>query len=183
MINIESKVKTDNNNVNDKILDYVGWLLLFAMILLLRFAQNIINNIIDTKSFMVEYGLIGALIASTFLFLVYKFNRNYFKGGEKRASAVLSYFFGITFLTIFVTAYFDLKICKENQQLRKAFIVQKSTNIKYGSKILKLNINGKIEKFNPTVAEWNEIQENEIINLIVCRGVSGYEHILKFNAK
>lgn len=164
----------------NNLLDYVGWTLLAATILLLGLSVRLVENIIKAKIFVLEYSLYGTILSATILFLIYKTNPNYFKGGEKRGSAVLSYFFGVITLTVFGTAYYSFKTARENTTELKAFVTEKSKNIRYGTTFLKLKIDNNEERFNPTYKEWERIEENDTILLTVGHGQLGYGHILTF---
>jgi hypothetical protein len=65
------------------------------------------ENIMKAKSFLLEYSFYGAILSTTILYLIYKTNPDYYKGDEKRASAVLSYFFGVITLSVFGTAFYN----------------------------------------------------------------------------
>jgi hypothetical protein len=81
----------------DKILDYSSWGLLIISMFLLKLASGYVENIILGKKFVWQTFLNGFIIASLWMFILYKLKRNYFEGGEKRVSAVLSQFFQLSY--------------------------------------------------------------------------------------
>jgi hypothetical protein len=138
------------------------------------------ENIMKAKSFLLEYSFYGAILSTTILYLIYKTNPDYYKGDEKRASAVLSYFFGVITLSVFGTAFYNFETAKENTTEIKAFVSDKSKNFRYGTTYLKLKIDSSEERFNPTHKEWEKIEENDTLLLTVGQGRLGYDHILTF---
>jgi hypothetical protein len=164
----------------DKLLDYIGWTFLVATILLLRLAEKLLDNIIKSNSFLLAYSFYGLILSATVLFFIYRTNPGYFEGGEKRASAVLSYFFGLIALFVFGAAYYNLETAKMNTRAVKAFVTEKSQNFRYKSAYLTIEIENRTERFQPMETEWVKIAENDTILLTVGRGQLGYEHILKF---
>lgn len=164
----------------DKLLDYIGWTFLVATILFLRISEQLLDNIIKAKSFLIEYALYGAFFSATVLFLFYKTNPNYYKGGEKRASAILSYFFGVTALFVFGTTYYNFQTAKKNPRELKAYVSDKTKNFRYGTNYLILDFDNRTERFQPTKKEWEKIETNDTILLTVGQGQLGYEHILTF---
>src|SRR5690349_11239559 len=120
----------------EKLLDFIGWTFLIVAILLLKFSERLLDNIIRAKSFLTEFAIYGVIISAVILYLIYKTNPNYFKGGEKRASAVLSYFFGIIALFVFGGAYYNLQTAKKNTKNLKVFVSGKSKNTRYGTTYL-----------------------------------------------
>ena len=150
-------------------------------VFIMKFFEQLIDNIIKAKSFVLEHSIYGILFSFTVLFIIHKMNPNYFKSEkEKRGSAILSYIFGLTIIFMFSMGYFNIKTSKNNSKMIKAIVLKKSKNTRYGTKYLKLGINDRIERFQPNVKEWEAINERDTINLIVSKGKLGYQHILKF---
>jgi hypothetical protein len=165
---------------SDKILDYIGWTLIIVTIILLRFSERLIDNIINSNSFLIEYLIYGVIISSLFLYFLFKINRDYFKGNEKRASAVLSYFFGVIGIFLFSSAYLNFQSSKKNQEKIIGIVVNKSNNIKYKTNYVKLIIDKKEERFISNDKDWKTITENDTLILTVGHGFLGYKHILSF---
>ena len=139
----------------DTVLDYIGWAFLIATIILLKVAERLLDNIIEAKSFLIENLLYGLLF--TLLILIYKLNPDYIKSGEeKKASAILSYFFGVIALFVFGSANYNLETAKRNTNIIKAFVSGKSKNFRYKTNYLKLDFNNRSERFQPTTKEWEK---------------------------
>lgn len=162
-------------------LDYFGWTLLIATILLLTFSQRLLDNIINAKSFLIEYSIIGTFLSANALLLIYKTNPDYFKGGDKRASAILSYFFGIIAIFVFGTAYYNFNTAKNNTGIVKALVVIKHENIRHSTKYLTLKLNGRTERFQPTPKEWEKIEQNDTILLTYGQGNLDFNYIFEFS--
>lgn len=165
----------------DKFLDYLAWMLLMTVILLLRFRERLLDNIIQANSFLWEYALYGLVFSFIFLFCIYKIRPNYYKGGKRRASAVLSFFFGVLLLFIFGTAYYNFQTAEKNKKTIHISVLDKFKNQRYNTPYLTLHINNKAERFQPTMEEWQKIQKNDSIYLSIGQGVLGYQHIFTFS--
>jgi len=119
-------------------------------------------------------------MSSALLLIIYSSNPKYFQGGEKRASAVLSYFFGIIVLSVVGAAYYNFNTSKLNSSKISATVTEKSQNVKYKSTYLYLKIGNKLERFHPHRKEWEKISEKDTLILTVGCGRLGYKHILEF---
>lgn len=165
----------------EKILDYLGWTFLIVTITLLKLAERLIDNVIKAKSFLLEYSLCGLLLSLTVLYLIYKLQPDYFNSGEeKRASAVLSYFFGLLAVFVFGTAKYNLETSKKVTKTINAFVIEHYENYLNKTKYVKLNIEGYTERFQPTKNEWEKISVNDSLTLTVGQGQFGYQCILHF---
>lgn len=163
-----------------KLLDYIGFTFLVATIVLLQFSERLLDNVIKAKSFLMEYAIYGTILSATTLILIYKTKPDYYIGGEKRASAVLSYFFGVIFLFVFGSAYYNVETAKKNLKPIPAFVIDKSLNIRYKTPYLTLQIENRKERFQPKINEWNNIKEKDTILLTVGQGQLGYDYIFTF---
>ena len=56
----------------DTLLDYTCWTLLIATIVLLKVAEKMLDNIINTKFYFLEYSLHVLMLSVAVLFLIYK---------------------------------------------------------------------------------------------------------------
>lgn len=165
----------------EKILDYIGWTYLILTIILLRVSERLLDNVIKAKSFLLEYSFYGLILSMTVLYLIYKLQPDYFNSGEeKRASAILSYFFGLLAIFVFGAAKYNLETSKADTKTINAFVIERYENYLYKTKYVKLNIEGHIERFQPTKNEWENISENESLTLTVGKGQLGYPCILHF---
>ena len=164
----------------DKILDYSSWGLLIISMILLKLASGYVENIILGKKFVWQTFLNGFIIASLWMFILYKLKRNYFEGGEKRASAVLSQFFSIIILTIFVSTYYNYHSGKSKLYYKKAIVVDKSQNIKTSKPFLFLKMNNRRERFNPSYSDWRKINTGDTLTLTIGKGAFNYEFIYRF---
>lgn len=165
----------------DKILDYFSWALLIISVLLLKVTSGYLENIIKGKRFVIEYTLSGIALASLWMYLLFRLNRKYFEGGEKRASAILSQFFSIIILTLFLSAFYNYYSGLKSTSIKKALIISKSKNIKSGRNYMHLKIDNREERFSPTAKEFDKLSENDTINLTIGKGKLGYEFIIAFN--
>ena len=165
----------------DKLLDYIGWTFLVATIILLRLSERLLDNVIKAKSFLFEFAIYGTILSATILLAIYKTNPDYYNGGEKRASAVLSYFFGVIALFVFGSAYYNLETAKKNIKHLKAFVADKSLNVRYETPYLTLQLDDSEERFQPKRKEWDNIKENDTILLTVGHGQLGYDYIFAFS--
>jgi hypothetical protein len=168
---------------SDKIIDYLSWTLLFVAILLLKATSSYVENIIHGRKFVWYYLLIGLVIASLWMFVLYKLKRNYFDGGEKRASAVLSQFFGIIVLTIFLNAFYTYQTGKTNLYHKTAVLQDKGHNLKSGADFLHLVIDGRKERFKAKPREYKNLVSGDSLILTIGKGKTGYEFIYKFEKK
>jgi hypothetical protein len=167
----------------DKLLDYFSWALLIISILLLKVTSGYLENIIRGKKFVLQYALSGVFLASVWMYLLYRLNRQYFEGGEKRASAILSQFFSIIILTLFLSAFYNYYSGMKSTFAKKAFIISKTTNLRSGRNYIHLKIDDREERFSPAHKEFNKLQENDTTNLTIGKGKLGYEFIISFTAK
>lgn len=168
----------------EKILDYIGWTFLIMTILLLKVAERLLDNVIYAKSFLVEYSIYGLILSLIVLYLIYKFQPEYFNSGEeKRASAVLSYFFGLVAIFVFGSAKYNLETSKTNTKIINAFVIERYENYLHKTKYVKLNIEGHKERFQPTKSEWENISVKDSLTLTVGKGRLGFLHILQFTKK
>lgn len=163
-----------------KLLDYFGWAFLIVTIILLKVAENLLDNIIEVKSFLLVNSFYGFILSSTVLLFIYKMNPMYFKGGEKRASAILSYFFGIIMLFVFGISKYNLETAKSNTSNLKAFVSDKYENVRYRTMYLVLKFDNRTERFQPNASEWQKVNIGDTITLTVGEGELGYKHILEF---
>ena len=163
-----------------KLLDAIGWTMLFTTILFFRFFGRSIDNMVYAKSFIVEYVILGAVCSALVLFLMYRTNKTYFSGGEKRGSAILSYFFGIIAIVLFSATAYNTETAKRNQSTIGAVVIDKSKNSRYSTPYLTLKVGDKSERFSPKLEEWNKIEKGDSIHLVVGRGHLGYDYIFQF---
>ena len=166
----------------DRLLDLIAWTFLFTTITALKYFEALFENTVNGKSFVMYGAIYGVVCSVGFLFLLYKTNRKYFRGGEKRASAILSYFFGIVVLTLLAAAVYNIKTARKDLRLVQAVVVNKSKNVSYGTTYLTLQLKDRKERFNPTKEEWNRINERDTLYLEVGKGSLGYDYIFNFLA-
>ncbi|MBP9884128.1 MAG: hypothetical protein KBF32_12035 [Chitinophagales bacterium] len=165
----------------EKMLDILAWAILILTILLLRFFGNSLENIIHEKNFILIYLTIGLSISGVFLLLIYKLRPSYFIGGETRASAVLSYFFGIAALTLFAAAAFTIQTAQQQKSILSAIITDKSINARYNTPYLNILIDSKVERFQPSKREWDKISIADTLQLIVGKGRLNYYYVFSFS--
>lgn len=165
----------------EQLLDYLSWTFLLLSLALLTFTTRYVENIIRGKMFVLEYGLWGILFASLWMFFLYRTYQSYFKGGERRASAILSQYFSWVVLTLFLGAFYNYETGKKNTIVKKALVVEKSENAKTRTKYVHLIIgNNKRERFNPRSNEYRLMQADDSTLLLIGKGKLGYEFILAF---
>lgn len=167
----------------DKIIDNISFTLLIATLLLLKSASKYPENIIYGKRFVWNYFLLGLIISIAWIYFLYKMKRSYFDGGEKRASAILSQFFGIILWTIFLSAYYTYQSGKENIYYKEAIVVYKTNNIKTGTLYTGLLIDGRKERFNPARKEFEKFSKGDTLLLTIGKGKTMYEYIYEFKVK
>ena len=166
----------------DRLLDIIGWTFLIAAITILKFFERSFENTVNGKSFVITYIIYGVLCSIGFMVLLYKTNRKYFDGGKERASAVLSYFFGIVVVVLLLAASYNKDTARKNIRLVQAIVTGKSKNVTYSTTYLTLQIKDGKERFNPTNDEWNQISESDTLSLEVGKGNLGYDYIFNFLA-
>lgn len=165
----------------DQLLDYLSWTFLSLSLALLTFTARYVENIIRGKMFVLEYVLWGILIASLWMFILYRTYRSYFDGGQRRASAILSQYFSWVVLTLFLGAFYNYETGKKNTVVKKALVVRKSENVKTKTKYVHLIIgNNKRERFNPRSNEYRLMRANDSTLLLIGKGNLRYEFILAF---
>jgi hypothetical protein len=165
----------------ENILDYIGWTFLIITVILLKVGERLLDNVIQAKSFVFEYSMYGLLLSLTVLYLMYKLQPGYFKNGtEKRASAVLSYFFGLVAIFVFGSAKYNLETSKKDTKTIHALVMERDENYLYKTPYVKLNIKGHTERFQPTKSEWENISVNDSLTLTVGKGRLGFLQILRF---
>lgn len=168
----------------EKFLDYIGWTFLIVTITLLKVAERLLDNVIKAKSFLFEYSIYGLIISLTVLYIIYKLQPDYFNSGEeKRASAILSYFFGLVAIFVFGAAKYNLETSKADTKTINAFVIERYENYLYKTKYFKLNIEGHKERFQATQSEWENISVNDSLTLTVGKGQLGFLQILQFTKK
>lgn len=129
-----------------------------------------------------EYLLYGTLLSSAILWLIYKYNRDYFDGGgERRASAVLSYFFGVIGLFVFGSAYYNSVTAKAASRNVQAFVIKKIESGRPAIPKVLLQLTNHKEQFHPNWPEWRRMQPNNTVVLNVGRGKLGYDYIFSFS--
>jgi hypothetical protein len=164
----------------DKLIDYIAWTLLIVSIALLNFTSRYLENMVYGKKFVWNYFLVGLTISSLWLFVLYKIKPQYFVGDEKRASAVLSQFFSIIVLTIFLNAFYTYESGKKSIYLAKAIVTDKATNVKTGTDYVHLLLDGRQERFNPKKDEFKSMAKGDTLVLTIGRGETNYDIIYEF---
>ncbi len=166
----------------DKLLDILAWVFLFTGIILLMIGGRIIDNIIHANNFTIKSLAVGAIFAGVFIYVLLKLIPNYFKGGNSRASAILSFIFGIIVITLFGAGKFNMET-SNNKRIVTGYVVKKTKNHKYGTPYLKILVDGRIERFQPLKEEWDLLFEKDSLYLTVGKGDLGYDYIFKFSKK
>ncbi len=166
-----------------KLIDFCSWALLGVSILLLSFASRYIENILFGKQFVGEFFLLGLAISISLTVLLYKTKRDYFEGGEERASAVLSLFFSSIILTIFLSAYYNYYSGKDNIYFKEAILTEKTTNVKTRTEYFTLQLDGRNERFNPKHQEFKSLNKGDTVMLTMGKGMAGYDFIYQFRKK
>jgi len=126
------------------------------------------------------------IISITWTFVFYRMKRDYYMGidvGEKRASAVLSQFFSIIILTIFLNAFYTYHTGKESIYRKEAILIDKGSNIKTGTDYVHLLIDGRQERFSPKEEEYKSLTKGDTLLLTIGKGKTDYEIIYKFGKK
>ena len=168
----------------EKLIDYIGWTFLIVTIVLLKVAEQLLDNIIKANLFLMEYSAYGLILSLTVLYLIYKLQPDYFKSGEtKRGSAVLSYFFGVVALFVLGSAKYNLETSRQNTTIINAYVIDHFENYRHKTKYVTLYIDGRTERFQPNKNEWEEISLNDSLILTVGYGQLGYQHIFQFSKK
>lgn len=162
----------------ERLLDIIGWTFLSAAIVLLGLYERIPENIINGKSFYITYIIFGIGVSIITVQVIVKMKPDYSSN-----DALAGYLFGIVVVVLFSAAFCNMETAKDRTRLIQAIVVDKSMNIKYKTTYLKLNINEKIERFNPTKEDWSKIEKNDTIVLLVGHGNLGYDHIFEFLKK
>jgi hypothetical protein len=114
---------------------------------------------------------------------LYKMKPGYFDGGQKRASAILSQFFAIIILTIFVNVYYTYQSGKKHLYFKKAIVVNKADNIKSGTLYAELLMDGRKERFSPGKKEFGKFVDGDTLLLTIGKGKTGYDYIYEFKVK
>lgn len=166
----------------ERILDYMAWSLLITSIIVLRFLERLVENLVEGKAFIIYYGIIGFVTGLFVLYLFYRFKPTYFKSNqEKRASAILSYVFSLSVLFLFGFAYYNKHTGESDLKKQEAIVVDKNKNYRYHTRYLLLKIdNNSARKFMVNQNVWEDTGINDTIQISVGRGALGYEYIYKF---
>lgn len=167
----------------DKVIDFISFALLIITLLLLKVTSGYVENIILGRKFVLYYFLLGLTISVVWTCLMYKFKPGYYEGGEKRASAILSQFFSIIILTIFLNAFYTYHTGKGNLYYKEAILIERSSNITHGTDYVNLLIDGRNERFNPGQDEFKNLAIGDTLSLTICKGKTDYEVIYHFNRK
>lgn len=138
-----------------KILDTLSWVTMMATLLAMKLASRYAENIIFGKRFILDYVVLGTTIFSVWMFVLYKYTKSYFNGGEKRASAILCQLFSTIILTIFINVYCTYNSGKRNIYYKSAVIESIGSNYKTGSNYATLLIEGRKERFSPSTKEYD----------------------------
>jgi hypothetical protein len=163
-----------------KLLDCIGWTFLVTTIVLLKLANRLLDNVINAKVFLFEFGIYGTILSAVILYVIYRTTPDYYKGGENRASALLSYFFGMIAIFVFGSACYNLETARKNIRSEKAYVSDKLMNVRYTTHYLILQLNDREEKFQPLKKEWDCVKKNDTILLTVGHGKLGYDYIFNF---
>lgn len=171
-----------NQRAKFKLIDNVSFGFLIISVALLKFAgENYIGNIITANNFLLEWIAVGLVLGGAWLYILYKTLPNYFTGKEKRAGAVLSQFFAVVVITVFLAAYANIETGKETYK-KTAAVIKKSKSTLYGNLFIHLNLDGRVERFSPSKKEFKNISVGDTILLTVGKGCFGYESIYKFGS-
>ncbi len=165
------------------ILDYLAWTLLGISIILLRTMDSLLENIVCERSFVICFLSVGLAVAGLFFVVVYKIHPAYFRSGEeKRGSAVLSYIFAISILTLFLAAFYSKNTGLANTYTQRVLLERKSQNTRYKTLYFRLRISSDMERFTPSKCAWEDAHEGDSLWVILGRGPLGYDHALSFES-
>lgn len=166
------------------ILDYIGWGMIIGLIIFLKLNSRVMENIVEGKMFILQYGGVGLSFAILYIVLMRKLAPKYLiadkKRASKRASAIIGQFVGILGLVLFGTAVISSENAKTNAREEVVTVESASMNTRYRTPYLRLKINGKEERFSPKSSEWKNIQAGDSIRISIGDGGFGFEHILSF---
>jgi len=164
----------------ERLLDIIGWSFLSAAIVLLRFYESQLHNIINAKSFYIIYGIMGVVLSFAIVKFILKVFPNYSNSDENRQSAIAGYFVGIVAVFVFASTFYNIETAKDNKRLVEAIVTDKSNNHNYTHTVIDLNIYGKEEEFDPPTKVWHQIEVDDTLVLKVGNGKLRYEYIFEF---
>ncbi|MBD0254238.1 MAG: hypothetical protein ICV83_00855 [Cytophagales bacterium] len=164
----------------ERALHYASYgLLLLALPAMFLFGRQL-ENVIGGKAFFFQYTGIGLVVAAGVTGLLKSVYPSYFKNNEQRAGAVLALFVGLAFWTLALAVGYNRWDAGGQTYGRKALVVQKSTNVRYGNHYVFLRLDGKEERFEPVRQEWDALVEGDTTLLLVGRGKLGHPYIIHF---
>lgn len=171
----------------DRFIDYASWGILIVVSLMLKLASSRLENIIDGKKFGLHFVLVGIAFASCWMVVLKTFCATYFNPEEgrsdKRASAILSQFFAIVFLTLFASEYYNSRISENEKYLKKAWVEKKSQRQVASKHFVRLSINNKSERFVAKSHENDALTDGDSTTLYIGHGRLGYDFIIAFDPK
>lgn len=148
--------------------------------------SRFVENIIWGRNFVWFYFIIGLTISIIWTLVLYKLRRGYYinsKIPEKRASAILSQFFSVILLTIFLSAFYTYKTGKQAIYHKEAILVYKGSNVRTGTDYIHLLIDDRQERFNPKKYEYVNLTNGDTLLLTIGKGKTNYDIIYEFNKK
>jgi hypothetical protein len=149
----------------------------------MKLTSNYVENIIFGKRFVWNYFLAGLAISVLWMFILYKCKSTYFDGEEKRASAILSQFFSIIILTIFLNVFYTYQTGKENIYYKEAILTSVGSNMKTGTNYVNLLLDGRDERFSSKKHEIEVLTKGDTVLLKIGKGKTSYDIIYEFRKK
>lgn len=165
-----------------KLMEYIGWALLILTIILFKFADRLMDNIIRAKGFLLIYGFIGLMLSIGFIYLIQRKLPGFFSESTKRGRVGMGYLLGLWALFTFGAALYNMETGRENTREIRAVVVKKVENNTYRTKYVFLDMATHQERFQPEREQWAQLISGDTVALKVGRGNLGFDYIFQFGA-
>lgn len=162
-----------------RIMDVLSIVLLMAGYPIISFT---LPNLIEELYFALLYAGLGLVVG----YCVHDFLKNrftgFFDGEERKSQILLQIYICCLILTLSVAAIANRQTAYYQTEVRAYQVADKSKTYKKRL-YLWLDIAGKRKRFEPKMTEWESVQTGDSIQVLVGKGILGFEHILKFEPR
>lgn len=165
-----------------KVIDYIskGILLLFVFSLRIHQAEIWFENHIKANYFLLNYLCVGLVFVAAYIYFLYKYQNEYFSGGEDNQKTIFFSSLAIICITIVAASYGNMQTAKQHTYQKKAFLMKKGENVRYHTDYLHLKMENRIERFNAPAKEYDALSINDSVILVLGKGILNYEYIFHF---
>jgi len=170
----------DGWSVGQKRLSYfLDGLTIVLFILGFAVLKRVMPNLIQELYFSLLFAVAGLAVG----YLAHDFLKNrhtgFFDDEEKKSQMLLQVYICCLILTLCTAALASRQMAFYRTETKAYRVADKSETYKK-KHYLWLEVSGKRKRFEPKLAEWEAAQPGDSIQVLIGRGLLGFEHILQF---